>query len=50
METLKLYNGLNIPCIGFGTDRTFIYFEKHIGRRYCVLERCNCRTSILLET
>lgn len=28
METLKLYNGLNIPCIGFGTDRTFIYFRK----------------------
>lgn len=30
METLKLYNGLNIPCIGFGTDRTFIYFRKNI--------------------
>ena len=30
MNTVKLYNGLDIPCIGFGTDRTFIYLRKNI--------------------
>lgn len=30
MNTIKLYNGLDIPCIGFGTDRTFIYLRKNI--------------------
>ena len=30
MNTVKLYNGLDIPCIGFGTDRTFIKKKKNI--------------------
>lgn len=25
-----LQNGVNIPCVGFGTDRTFIYIRKNI--------------------
>lgn len=35
MKTVKLYNGVNMPCVGFGTDRTFIFIRKN------VLARCN---------
>lgn len=30
METVKLYNGVDMPCIGFGTDRTFVFIRKNI--------------------
>lgn len=30
MKTFRLYNGVEMPCIGFGTDRTFIYIRKNI--------------------
>lgn len=29
-ETFTLYNGIEIPSIGFGTDRTFIFLRKNI--------------------
>lgn len=30
MKTVKLYNGVNMPCVGFGTDRTFIFIRKNV--------------------
>ena len=30
MKTVKLYNGVNMPCVGFGTDWTFIFIRKNV--------------------